>query len=133
MLDSLKKRPGSLRWPPRQRFLATEQGKAALLQYEEAIKGYQQGFERSRDSLDKVQGSWAEQFKVVAADASILSEFASAKEKLPREVQAALEDCGTSLQDVQAAVDRLYLAGLLQPAGGGGPLPPPGQNQNQAF
>jgi hypothetical protein len=123
MLDSLKKRPGSLRWAPRQRFGATDHGKLAVQQYEEAIRRYQQSSEKSREALVLAQKEWAAQFGVAEGDASILSEFTGAKEKLPREVQAALEDCGTSLQDVQAAVDRLYQAGLLQAAGGAAPLP----------
>ncbi len=120
MLDSLKKRPGSLRWPPRQRFTLTESGRIALAEYAEAIERYHASGQ-GRDQLEAAQHGWAESHKVDGRDAAILGEFA-ARERLPREVQAALEDCGVSLADVQAAVDRLYTAGLLGPLGGGGPL-----------
>jgi uncharacterized protein YukE len=122
MLDSLKKRPGSLRWAPRQRFCATEAGKAALAAYADSISRYQSRVDRDREELEKLQDEWALSFKVTTADAMILGEFA-AKDRLPREVQNALEDCGTTLREVQAAVDRLFTAGLLCPVGGGGPLP----------
>ncbi len=120
MLDSLKKRPGSLRWPPRQRFLLTEGGRGALLDYNQAIERYHTSG-LGRDNLEQAQRDWALLHKVAERDASILSEFAE-RERLPREVQAALEDCGVGLADVQAAIDRLYGAGLLAPTGGGGPI-----------
>ena len=122
MLDSLKKRPGSLRWAPRQRFGVTEVGRAALSAYQESIAQYQARIDKDRSDMDRLQTGWAETYKVTPADATILGEFAK-KDLLPREVQAALDDCGTTLREVQAAVDRLYTAGLLAPTGGGGPLP----------
>ena len=125
MLDSLKKQPGSLRWAPRTRFCVTELGRAALVAYEESIAHYQARIEKDRAEMDKLQTGWADTYKVLSADATILSEFAK-KDLLPREVQSALDDCGTTLREVQAAVDRLYTAGLLGPVGGGGPLPPSG-------
>lgn len=122
MLESLKKRHGSLRWAPRQRFLATERGRAALAQYEEAIRGlHLRGGERQ--ALEELQQGWGASFQVSPQDAAVLGEFGAA-ERLPREVLGALEGCGTSLQEVQAAIDRLFTAGLLAPAGGAGPLPP---------
>ena len=122
MLDSLKKRPGSLRWAPRQKFGASEQGRAALTSYAEAIALYQARVGKDRDELERLQNGWAETWKVTVQDAMILGELAS-KDKLPREVQASLEDCGTTLRDIQTAIDRLYTAGLVLPAGGGAPLP----------
>jgi len=122
MLDSLKKRPGSLRWAPRQRFCATEAGRLALQEYEESIARYQARIEKNRADLDKLQQGWAQAHKVTAADATVLGEFAK-KDLLPREVQVALDACGTTLREVQEAVDRLFTAGLLAPSGGGGPLP----------
>lgn len=123
MLDSLKKRPGSLRWPPRQRFGTTETGKAALSASDESITLLRAAGRMERTDLEGLQAQWASQHGVDPADAAILGEFVG-KEKLPREVQAALDDCGVSLGEVQAAVDRLFTAGLLAPAGGGGPIPP---------
>lgn len=122
MLDSLKKRPGSLRWAPRQRFGVTEAGRAALAAYEESLAQYQARISKDRSDMERLQTGWAETYKVLAEDATILGEF-SKKDLLPREVQAALDDCGTTLREVQAAVDRLFTAGLLGPTGGGGPLP----------
>jgi hypothetical protein len=126
MLDSLKKRPGSLRWPPRQRFTVTESGRVALNEYAEAIERYHAGSLSLRDELTSLQKHWADLHKVDPTDAAILGEFAT-EERLPREVQASLDDCGTTLPEVQASVDRLFTAGLLAPAGGGGPLPPPNE------
>ena len=120
MLDSLKKRPGSLRWPPRQRFILTEVGRGALMEYSEAIERYHSSG-LGREHLEEAQRGWAQAHKVADLDAAILGEFAD-RERLPREVQAALQDCGVSLPDVQAAIDRLYTAGLLGPVGGGGPI-----------
>ena len=124
MLDSLKKRPGSLRWPPRQRFLATEQGKLAVAQYEEAIRACHASGRHDREELEKLQSFWAQSHQVSPQDAAVLSECV-AKDRLPKEMLKALEDCGTTLPEIQAAIDRLYTAGLLVPANGGGPLPPP--------
>ncbi len=129
MLDTLKKRPGSLRWPPRQRFTPTETGKQALAEYREAIERHQT-MDRSREGLERLQREWAETHKVDPADAGILSEF-EVKDRQPREVQAALADCGTTLNEVQAAVDRLFTAGLLAPVGGGGPLPSGPRTQHE--
>ncbi|MBI5545232.1 MAG: hypothetical protein HY901_15185 [Deltaproteobacteria bacterium] len=122
MLDSLKKRPGSLRWAPRQKFGATEQGRAALAAYEEAISQYQARVQKDRQELERLQTAWAETHRVTPLDAAILAEFA-VKDRLPREVQSSLDSCGTTLREVQAAVDRLYTAGLLAASGGGAPLP----------
>jgi hypothetical protein len=102
----------------------TDSGKQALAQYGEAVQQYHAGGSQRREELERLQASWAEQFHVEPADASILGEFAS-KPLLAREAQKALEDCGISLGDVQAAIDRLYTAGLLAPPNGAGPLPPP--------
>lgn len=121
MLDSLKKQPGSLRWAPRQRFGASEQGRAALGAYGECIAQYQARVQKDRRELERLQQGWAETWKVLSIDAVVLVEFAE-KERLPREVQAALDDCGTSLREVQASIDRLFTAGLLTPSGGGAPL-----------
>lgn len=121
MLDTLKRKPGSLRWPPRQRFTPTDAGRQALAEYREAIERHQ-ATDRSREGLERLQRQWAETHNVDPDDAGILGEF-DVKERQPREVQAALIDCGTTLNEVQDAVDRLYVAGLLAPVGGGGPLP----------
>lgn len=123
MLDSLKKRPGSLRWAPRQRFGASELGKTALAVYAESIAQYQAREAKDREELTKLQRVWAETYKVTVDDASILGEFAQ-KDRLPREVQSSLDSCGTTLREIQEAIDRLYSAGLLSAAGGGAPLPP---------
>jgi hypothetical protein len=132
MLDSLKKRPGSLRWPPRQRFVTTDLGRTALAAYAESIARYHAREQRDREEMDRIQQEWAESYKVLAPDAAILSEF-TAKDRLPREVQGSLDSCGVSLQEVQSAVDRLFTAGLLAPTGGGGPLaahaPPVNRNE----
>lgn len=130
MLDSLKKRPGSLRWPPRQRFSATDLGRSALTAYAESIAQYQARVQRDRDELERLQQSWAEAYRVTPLDAAILGEFAG-KDRLPREVQTSLESCGTTLREVQAAVDRLFTAGLLAPAGGSGPLPANGPKMEE--
>jgi hypothetical protein len=124
MLESLKRRPGSLRWPPRQRFVATEQGRTALETYQEAITRYQAGGSLDRDALERVQREWAAGQGIEATDAVVLGET-TGKERLPREIQVALADCGVTLPEVQAAIDRLFLAGLLMAKGGGGPLGPP--------
>ena len=122
MLDSLKRRPGSLRWAPRQKFGASELGRSALAAWEESIAQYQARVSKDREELEKLQRAWAEAYRVTAEDAVVLGEFAQ-KDRLPREVQALLDSCGTTLREVQAAVDRLYEAGLLSPSGGGAPLP----------
>ncbi|HEY3452105.1 MAG TPA: hypothetical protein VGK67_37525 [Myxococcales bacterium] len=100
----------------------TEAGRAALAAYQESIALYQTHIDKDRGDMDRLQKGWAETYKVTPPDATILGEF-SKKDLLPREVQSALDDCGTTLREVQAAVDRLYTAGLLSPTGGGGPLP----------
>src|SRR3990172_12479612 len=93
MLDLLKKRRGSLRWPPRQRFLLTEAGRGALVDYNQAIERYHATTGLGRDQLEQAQREWALLHKVVDRDASILSEFGE-RERLPREGQAALGGWG---------------------------------------
>lgn len=124
MLETLKRRPGSLRWPPRQRFIATEQGRGALGTYQEAIARYQAGDGHEREELERVQQGWAAEHGVEASDAVVLGET-TGKDRLPREIQGALADCGVTLPEVQAAIDRLFTAGLLMAKGGGGPIGPP--------
>ncbi|MGI5864070.1 MAG: hypothetical protein ACOX6T_18715 [Myxococcales bacterium] len=124
MLDSLRRPPGSLRWPPRQRFIATEVGRHALEGYEQAIARYQAGERHEREELERIQQAWARERGVEAGDALVLGETI-AKGRLPREIHVALADCGLSLADVQASLDRLFKAGLVEPKGGGGPLSVP--------
>lgn len=124
MLDSLKRPPGSLRWPPRQRFIATEMGRAALEVYQQGIASYQAGARHEREELERIQQAWAGERGVEPCDALVLGET-TGKDRLPREIHSALADCGLSLSDVQASLDRLFKAGLVGPKGGGGPLSAP--------
>jgi hypothetical protein len=120
MLDSLKK-TGKLRWPPRLRFIVTEQGHDALLAYEQSIQGYHSQENQERREFDRIQEKWAQSYGVTSQDAVVLTEFNS-KPLLPKEVQSSLDCCGTTLKEVQSAIDRLYLAGLLAPVGGVEPI-----------
>ena len=102
-----------------------------------AIADYQEAIERGhalrtgREELERTQARWAERYQVEAQDAAVLGELARA-ERQPREVQRALEACGVSLAQVQEAVDRLYVAGLIAPVGRSGPLPRPGEEERHA-
>lgn len=101
--------------------MPTETGRAALAQYQESIIRVQET-DRGREGMSRLQRAWADQFKVDPQDALILGEFA-VKDRLPREVQDALADCGVTLREVQASVDRLFTSGLLGAVGGSGPIP----------
>jgi hypothetical protein len=112
MIDSLKRPPGSLRWAPRQRFTLNEAGRAAKASYDSAIAAtHEHG--GGREVLEAAQQAWAGPFGLEAGDGLLLDEFAGGKTTVSQ-VAEALADCGISRQEVQAATDRLYKAGLLE-------------------
>jgi hypothetical protein len=113
MIDSLKRPPGSLRWAPRQRFTLNDLGRAAKASYELAVSAAHER-EGGRARLEAAQSAWASPFGLDAGDGLILGEFARAKLTVAQ-VAEALADCGITRPEAQAATDRLYKAGLLEP------------------
>ncbi len=113
MIDSLKRPPGSLRWAPRQRFALSLAGQAARLAREQAVASARDQ-DNGREGLDDALAQWAKPLGIQPGDGVYLEEFAAAARTVTQ-VAASLADCGSSKPEVQAATDRLYKAGLLDP------------------
>jgi len=113
MIDSLKRPPGSLRWAPRQRFGLSPSGEAARLSREQAIAGVRSE-DGGREGLDQAMTQWATPLGIESGDGVFLEEFALGLRTVSQ-VAESLADCGTTKSEVQAAADRLYKAGLLDP------------------
>jgi len=113
MIDSLKRPPGSLRWAPRQRFTLNEAGRQAKLSYDLAITtAHEHG--GGREALEAAQAAWSAPFGLQPDDGVLLDELSRAKVTVAQMAEA-LADCGTTRPEVQASIDRLFKAGLLEP------------------
>lgn len=111
MLDSLKPQAGK-RWPRGQKFALTGTGLSAETTYREAVQGVRA---LGRAALDGAQRAWATPLRLEPADGVVLCELGRGRRSIA-ELARALEDCGASLAEVKAAVDRLTDAGLAEPA-----------------
>ena len=113
MIDSLKRPPGSLRWAPRQRFGLSAAGQTARLSREQAVASARTE-DNGRQGLDEALAQWAKPLGIGPGDGVYLEELTLGLHTVTQ-VAESLADCGTSKPEVQAAVDRLYKAGLLDP------------------
>jgi hypothetical protein len=113
MLESLKSRGGK-RWPRGQKFVLSTTGVSAEEAYRDAVMAARTS---GRSALDASQRAWAEPLGVQPGDGVVLAELRKGKRSIA-DVAKALEDCGTSVADVKAAVDRLTDALLVEPSPG---------------
>jgi hypothetical protein len=114
MIDSLKRPPGALRWAPRQRFGLSPAGNEARSGREQAIASARIENDSGRQALDEALARWAQPLGIEPGDGVYLEEFTQGLRTVSQ-VAESLADCGTSKPEVQAAADRLYKAGLLDP------------------
>ena len=110
MLESLKSRGGK-RWPRGQKFTLSAAGVAAEASYREIIAAARSS---GRSALDAAQRAWAEPLGILPGDGVVLSELRAGKRSIA-DLAKALDDCGVTLADVKAAVDRLTDALLVEP------------------
>jgi hypothetical protein len=111
MLDSLKPRGGK-RWPRGQKFALSQAGLTAEAAYREAVQGARS---QGRAALEVAQRSWAAPLRVEPGDGVVLGELRGGRKSIA-ELARGLEGCGTTANEVKAAVDRLADAGLVDPA-----------------
>jgi hypothetical protein len=112
MLDSLKPARTGKRWPRGQKFVLTNSGTEAEGAYREAVHTARA---QGRAALDLAQRGWAAPLRLEPGDGVVLSEIRPGRRSIA-EVAKGLDDCGTSLAEVKASVDRLAEAGLIEPA-----------------
>jgi hypothetical protein len=113
MIDSLKRPPGALRWAPRQRFALSVAGQDARQARQQAIASARTE-DNGRQGLDEALGKWAGPLGIEPGDGVYLEEFTNGALTVSH-VADSLADCGTNKAEVQAAADRLFKAGLLEP------------------
>jgi len=112
MLDSLKPPRTGKRWPRGQRFVLTAAGTSAESAYREAVQAARA---QGRTALEQAERGWSLPLGLEPGDGVVLSELRPGRRSIA-EVARSLDDCGTSLAEVKAAVDRLADAGLIEPA-----------------
>ncbi len=98
------------RWPRSQHFRLTEKGIEAEAQYREMIAAARDG--QGRFSYDAARAAWALPLKLEPSDGLCLGELQTEPRTLP-EIVLALEPCGSTKQEVRAAVERLVDGGFL--------------------
>jgi hypothetical protein len=113
MLESLKARSGK-RWPRGQKFTMSTFGNVAEIAYRQAV---QSARAQGRNALDAAQRAWAGPFQIEPGDGVVLGELRAGNKSIA-EIARGLADCGTSPNEVKAAVDRLAEAGLVAPTPG---------------
>jgi hypothetical protein len=111
MLESLKSRGGK-RWPRGQKFALSARGADAEARYRDAVFAARAS---GRTALDVAQREWALPLAVQPGDGVVLGELRTGKRSIA-ELAKGLEDCGTTVADVKAVIDRLTDAQLVEPA-----------------
>lgn len=100
-------------WKPRQRFLVTSLGRAAVESYQNAVSAAQHS-ESPRTELDRVKQEWADGLKLRPPDGIVLEELTAGRSCLA-EMKETLEACGLTLREARGALDRLRAARLAEP------------------
>ena len=113
MIDSLKRPPGALRWAPRQRFGLSVAGQDARHTRQLAVAVAREQ-NAGREGLDEALANWAKPLGIEPGDGVYLEEFTLGRLTVSQ-VADSLADCGSNKAEVQAAADRLFKAGLLDP------------------
>jgi hypothetical protein len=113
MIESFKRIPGALRWPPRQRFSLTAAGQESRQRRQQCIAAARAA-EGGRDAQEQAEREWAVPLGVDPRDGVYLEELAAAGGRTVTHLAEALADCGVTRVEAQAAVDRLFKAGLVE-------------------
>jgi hypothetical protein len=98
------------RWPRSQQFTLSPLGSEAEASYRATIVASRT--ESGRASFDAARMAWATSFRVEPDDGIYLGEVAAGPLRLEK-IVAALEACGKTRKDAQAAIERLFDAGLM--------------------
>lgn len=114
----IDERPPKLRWPRSHRFVLSERGIGAELEYREKIVTARG--EPGRASFDAARTAWAASYGLSVDDGLYLGELSQGAITLAQLV-TALESCGKSKLDAIAALDRLAEAKMLSFAEGQAP------------
>ena len=113
MIESFKRPPGSLRWPPRQRFSLSPTGSEARQRWEHVIAAARTA-DGGREGLESAERGWCGPLGVEPGDGIYLVELAAGP-RTAAQLAESLADCGGTKAEAQAAVDRLFKAGLIVP------------------
>ena len=100
-------------WKPRQRFLVTDEGRAAVERYREAMRSAQAA-EDARRELEAAKEQWAGSLGLRPMDGILLEDLAAGRLSLA-ELQPTLEACNVSLREARGTLDRLIAARLITP------------------
>jgi hypothetical protein len=113
MIESFKRQPGALRWPPRQRFSLTAAGLESRQKRERCIASARAA-EGGREAQEQAELEWATPLGVSPSDGIYLEELIKGGRTVTQ-IAESLADCGITRVEAQTAVDRLFKAGLLEP------------------
>jgi hypothetical protein len=113
MIESFKRVPGALRWPPRQHFSLTAAGQESRQKRERCIASARAA-EGGREAQEQAEREWATPLGIEPGDGIYLEEFVKGGRTVTQ-VAESLADCGVTRVEAQAAADRLFKAGLLEP------------------
>lgn len=112
---TLDETPRRLRWPRSHRFVLSESGRAAELEYRADIVAARSA--PGRQSFDAARAAWAAKHGLSVDDGLYLGELAREPSTLAQ-VVAALESSGKNRADAIAAFDRLADANMLASSSG---------------
>lgn len=101
-----------LRWARSQRFRLTSRGLEADSEWRTTLSSVRS---QGKTIYEAALSTWATTFKVQPDDASYLSELREKPVRL-EDVAKALADTGASREHVKQALERLFEAGLMEPA-----------------
>lgn len=111
MNDATRSTDAPKRWPRGQKFAILPEGRAARSALAEAVAAarVETG---GRAAQDAAMAGWAQQHRVKPGDGSVLDEL-DGRERNLSDLATALEPCGVTRAEAQAAVDRLVTASLV--------------------
>lgn len=113
MIESFKRQPGALRWPPRQRFSLTAAGQESRQKRDCCIAAAREA-EGGREAQEQAEREWATPLAIEPGDGIYLEELAKGGRTVTQ-VAESLADCGVTRVEAQAAIDRMFKAGLIEP------------------
>jgi hypothetical protein len=103
-------------WKPRQRFLVTPTGRAAVERYRSTVEAAQQGADPRR-GLERAKSDWASELGLRPGDGILLEDLAAGHVSLA-EMRETLAACNLSLREARGTLDRLVSARLIEPVDG---------------
>lgn len=100
-------------WKPRQRFLLTGLGQAAVDRYHSTVSAAQ-AHASQRTELDRAKQEWADELKLRPMDGIVLDELVAGRTCLA-DMKETLDACNLTLREARGAIDRLRAAQLIEP------------------